>query len=45
MTQSIILKVKRLSDKAKIPTRGSIHAAGYDLCRYYYIIKLKVQNL
>lgn len=27
------LLVKRLSDKAKIPTRGSLLAAGYDLYR------------
>ncbi|KAI9095208.1 dUTPase-like protein [Phlyctochytrium arcticum] len=26
------LLVKRLSDKARLPTRGSAHAAGYDLC-------------
>jgi len=27
------LRVKRLSDKAKLPTRGSALAAGYDLYR------------
>ena len=27
------LLIKRLSDKARIPTRGSAHAAGYDLYR------------
>jgi dUTPase len=25
------LLIKRLSDKARLPTRGSSHAAGYDL--------------
>lgn len=29
------LLVKRLSDRAIIPTRGSSHAAGYDL--YWYV--------
>lgn len=28
------LRVKRLSEKAKLPTRGSPLAAGYDLYRY-----------
>lgn len=28
------LLIKRLSDKAKLPTRGSALAAGYDLYRY-----------
>jgi dUTP pyrophosphatase len=28
------LLIKRLSEKAKIPTRGSALAAGYDLYRY-----------
>ena len=27
------LLIKRLSEKARIPTRGSSHAAGYDLYR------------
>ena len=27
------LLIKRLSDKAKLPTRGSAYAAGYDLYR------------
>lgn len=27
------LLIKRLSDKARLPTRGSKHAAGYDLHR------------
>ncbi|KAI3644834.1 hypothetical protein MP228_010998 [Amoeboaphelidium protococcarum] len=26
-----LLRVKKLSDKARLPTRGSVHAAGYDL--------------
>ena len=29
----IVLKVKRLSEMAFLPTRGSTHAAGYDLYR------------
>lgn len=29
-----ILKVKRLSEAAKLPSRESIGAAGYDLYRY-----------
>lgn len=28
------LRIKRLSDKARLPTRGSASAAGYDLSRY-----------
>ena len=28
------LLIKRLSEKAKLPTRGSALAAGYDLYRY-----------
>jgi dUTP pyrophosphatase len=28
------LLIKRLSDKARLPTRGSLLAAGYDLYRY-----------
>ena len=28
------LLIKRLSDKARLPTRGSAFAAGYDLHRY-----------
>lgn len=28
------LLVKKLSDKARLPQRGSAKAAGYDLCRY-----------
>lgn len=28
------LLIKRHSDKAKLPTRGSAYAAGYDLYRY-----------
>ena len=35
-----VLRVKRLSNLARLPTRGSSHAAGYDLyrcvgCVYY----------
>ena len=30
-----VLSVKRLSESAFLPTRGSAHAAGYDLYRYY----------
>jgi hypothetical protein len=30
---SIILQVKKLSDAAVVPARGSAAAAGYDLCR------------
>lgn len=33
-TPSSQLLVKRLSEKAKLPTRGSPLAAGYDLYRY-----------
>jgi dUTP pyrophosphatase len=36
------LRIKRLSDKAKLPTRGSALAAGYDLYRFghalYFIV-------
>ena len=41
-TQNPSLMVKRLSEHATIPTRGSSHAAGYDLYRYnmYPIILL-----
>jgi hypothetical protein len=28
------LRIKRLDKKARLPTRGSVHAAGYDLYRY-----------
>ena len=31
---SPLLKVKKLSDKAVLPSRGSALAAGYDLSRY-----------
>lgn len=31
-----MLKFAKLSDKAHAPTRGSEHAAGYDLRRYIY---------
>lgn len=31
MTDSVKIKIKRLNDLAKIPTRGSDQAAGYDL--------------
>ena len=34
MTVMPRLLVKRLSENAKIPTRGSAAAAGYDLYRY-----------
>lgn len=30
-----VLKVRRLSENAKLPERGSELAAGYDLFRYY----------
>lgn len=30
---SSALRVKKLSDNATVPTRGSAHAAGYDLYR------------
>jgi dUTP pyrophosphatase len=32
-TTNLNLLIKRLSDKAKLPTRGSALAAGYDLYR------------
>lgn len=28
-----ILKVKKLSDRAQLPKKGSVLAAGFDLCR------------
>lgn len=31
---ALSLRIKKLSDKARIPTRGSALAAGYDLYRY-----------
>ena len=39
-----VFKVKKLSDKAILPSRGSSLAAGYDLSRYlgyppYFLIK------
>lgn len=35
------LLIKRLSEKARLPTRGSAFAAGYDLYRYaYFFLKL-----
>jgi hypothetical protein len=36
------LLVKRLSDRARIPTRGSSHAAGYDL--YWYVSLLVIST-
>ena len=33
-----VLLVKKLSEKAKLPTRGSALAAGYDLCRYFFFV-------
>lgn len=33
-SSSILLKVKLLSEKGKLPTRGSVLAAGYDLYRF-----------
>lgn len=44
-TPSIKLLVKRLSDKAKLPTRGSLLAAGYDLYRYPNIIRFQVYRV
>ncbi len=32
------LLIKRLSDKAKLPTRGSALSAGYDLYRYHRVL-------
>jgi dUTP pyrophosphatase len=32
---SEILQIKRLSENAILPTRGSVYAAGYDLCSAY----------
>jgi dUTP pyrophosphatase len=34
------LLIKRLSDKARLPTRGSALAAGYDLYRYATLFML-----
>ena len=34
-TSSSQLLVKRISEKARLPTRGSLLAAGYDLYRYF----------
>ena len=31
MIQKMKIKIKKLSEKAKIPTQGSVYAAGYDL--------------
>ena len=33
MANTCVLNVKRLTDHASLPTRGSVHAAGYDLYR------------
>ena len=33
MANAYLLRVKRLSDQAFLPSRGSAHAAGYDLYR------------
>ena len=30
-------KVKKLSEDAILPKRGSAHAAGYDVCRYLFL--------
>lgn len=38
------LLVKRLSDNAKLPTRGSAAAAGYDLYRCVYASGMKGRN-
>lgn len=36
MDMSAQFRVKRLSDRARVPTRGSAKAAGYDLYRYVH---------
>ena len=33
MANTCVLNVKRLTENASLPTRGSAHAAGYDLYR------------
>ena len=33
MDNACVLSVKRLTEHASLPTRGSVHAAGYDLYR------------
>jgi dUTPase len=39
MVQETHLYVKKLSDKAQLPVRGSAHAAGYDLFRSMFLIQ------
>jgi hypothetical protein len=39
-----LLKVKKLSDKAVLPSRGSALAAGYDLSRYALYRRANVQD-
>ena len=37
MSQNLKLQVKKLSEHASLPMRGSAAAAGYDLCRYVWL--------
>ena len=39
------LCVKRLSERAMLPVRGSTHAAGYDLYRYAHIYIIIATNV
>lgn len=39
------LLIKRLSEKAKLPTRGSALAAGYDLYRYATVFRVDLYNV
>jgi dUTP pyrophosphatase len=39
-----LLKVKKLSDKAVLPSRGSALAAGYDLSRYAFFRRANFQD-
>lgn len=39
------LLIKRLSEKAKLPTRGSALAAGYDLYRYAMVFYVNLSSV
>ena len=39
MANTCVLNVKRLTEHASVPTRGSAHAAGYDLYRFVVCAK------
>lgn len=45
MTIAPRLAVKRLSENAKLPTRGSAIAAGYDLYRLVFFFPIDVPYL